>query len=303
MHIRNGLFNISSSSRLFLFPSQRLCTRHMISSLTRIDTLLLPLVAAEVPLQKQNGFERIRSNHGLIKMKQHYKKYKQNGNNDISTFHMQRRYISSSNAFNNVFEFVDSINPFGPSLATGKLGNLNDEYEVLEELGSGRFGVVKRAIHKESGREYAVKSITKSRVDSIHELKNEISILAKLAHPNVMKLFEVIEDRAQIHIITELYTGGELFDRIIQQGVFKESDAAMLMKQLFEALKYLHANGVVHRDIKPENLLLSSKDANARLVLVDFGLSGTYDPNASEKKVFHMQCGVSCLSDIFKIVS
>ncbi len=192
-------------------------------------------------------------------------------------------------------------NPFGPVLATGKMSNLEDEYEILEDLGCGRYGVVKKVLHRRRMKEYAVKKIAKTKIESVEWIKNEINILTKLNHPNVMKLVDVIENRAYIHLVTELYTGGELYDTIVKFDSLNESKTACIMKHLFESLKYIHDNGVIHRDVKPENLLFSSndKDGRSRLVLVDFGLSTTFNPHSKEKGYLRAQCGVSLYLSFF----
>ncbi len=203
----------------------------------------------------------------------------------------QKQQIKKRSSMGNDNESLN--NPFGPSLATGKISHMEDNYDTLEEIGAGRFGVVKRVLHKRSLKQYAAKQISKCRIESINEYKNEINVLSRLNHPNIAHLVDVVENRASLHIITELYTGGELYDKINKQGTFNEYDASKIMKQLLNALVYLHSNGVVHRDIKPENIVFSSNDDDARLVLVDFGLSGTFDPNAKEKGFLRLQCGVS----------
>ena len=89
-------------------------------------------------------------------------------------------------------------------------------------------------------------------------------------HPNVVKLFEAYQDKKRYYIITEMITGGELFDQITKRPYFSERDAAHIMKQVFSAIAYCHANNIVHRDLKPENIVL---DKNGHVKLTDFGLS------------------------------
>ena len=101
----------------------------------------------------------------------------------------------------------------------------------------------------------------------------EVDILRSLDHPNILKLFEFYEDGRNYHLVTEMCTGGELFDRIIEKGHFNENIAALVMHQVLSAVNYCHANKIVHRDLKPENLLLESNDMNAPIKVIDFGTS------------------------------
>jgi len=92
-------------------------------------------------------------------------------------------------------------------------------------------------------------------------------------HPNIIRLYETFEDHRNIYLVMELCQGGELFDRIIEEGHFTEKDAAVLMKQIFSAVHYLHSNCVMHRDLKPENFLFLNKKPTSPLKIIDFGLS------------------------------
>lgn len=84
----------------------------------------------------------------------------------------------------------------------------------------------------------------------------EIELLKTLDHPHIIKIFEVIDEPARLHIVTELCVGGELFDKIIASKFFTEKQAAYYFRQLLSAISYCHSHGIVHRDLKPENLLL-----------------------------------------------
>jgi calcium-dependent protein kinase len=126
---------------------------------------------------------------------------------------------------------------------------------------------------------YAIKSIRKSKVNKIEVLKREIDILKEVNHPNIIKLIEVHEDLKYLHLITELCTGGELFDRIIAktqspEGHFSEKDAANLIRDILDAIAYCHdEKQIVHRDLKPENFLFASSADDAPVKIIDFGLS------------------------------
>jgi len=152
--------------------------------------------------------------------------------------------------------------------------SIEDVYTVGKELGRGAFSVVYEAKEKKGGGMYAVKIIQKKNVQQdLHRLAIEMNILKSVDHPNIIKLKDLFETDESLYIVTELVTGGELFDRIVGKGSYSEKDAAHLMKKLIMALEYLHQKDIVHRDLKPENLLLKSAEEDNEIKLADFGLS------------------------------
>ena len=133
---------------------------------------------------------------------------------------------------------------------------------------------MKKARHKETGEIFAAKVISKKNVQQdLHRLAIEMEVLQTVHHPNIIELKEVFETEEMLYIVTELVTGGELFDRIVSKGSYSEHDAAALVRKFVEALDYLHDKGIVHRDLKPENLLLKNDDEDTDIKLADFGLS------------------------------
>ncbi|OEH74097.1 CAM CDPK domain-containing protein [Cyclospora cayetanensis] len=159
---------------------------------------------------------------------------------------------------------------------TGKIQSLYDIDPTT--LGSGTYGSVSRAVRRSTGMQRAVKTISKSQVKSIERFRREIDIMKSLDHPNVVKLFETFEDHRNIYLVMELCEGGELFDRIIAEGHFTEKRAALLMRQVFSAVNYLHSNHIMHRDLKPENFLFLSSARDSPLKIIDFGLSCRFKP-------------------------
>jgi len=146
-----------------------------------------------------------------------------------------------------------------------------DIYEIDKELGKGATSVVHKCNAKGTKNHWAVKVIKKSVEKKI--ACTEIGVLLKLKHPNIIRLKEVFETANEISLVLELVTGGELFDRIVSRGFYSEKDAAKCVKEMLEAVKYLHENDVVHRDLKPENLLYENTSDDACLKIADFGLS------------------------------
>jgi len=151
---------------------------------------------------------------------------------------------------------------------------IEDVYTFERELGRGAFSVVKLGRHKKTGEEVAIKVIEKKNVEQdLHRLATEMQVLKSVDHPNIIKLKEIFETDEMLYIVTEVVTGGELFDRIVDKGSYSERDAAILVQKLVTAIEYLHSKNVVHRDLKPENLLLKSAEHDTEVKLADFGLS------------------------------
>lgn len=147
-----------------------------------------------------------------------------------------------------------------------------------KKLGQGTYGSVCKGRNKDTGQIRAIKTISKSQVKNLERFRLEISIMKSLDHPNIIKLFETFEDHRNIYLVMELSQGGELFDRVIEEGHFTEKDAAGLMKQIFFAVHYLHSNHIMHRDLKPENFLFLNKSRDSPLKIIDFGLSCRFKP-------------------------
>ena len=138
-------------------------------------------------------------------------------------------------------------------------------YQVLENLGEGTYGKVKKVKHKQLGEIRAMKIVNKKLSSSMYE----IEILRKISHPNIVNIFEIFEDKKKYYIINEFCDGGELFSAISEKGFFSELEANKLIRQILQTLNYLHSNNIVHRDLKPENIMLMSNGKD--LKVIDFG--------------------------------
>jgi len=166
-----------------------------------------------------------------------------------------------------------------------------EKYTMGDVLGRGAFSVVKEVVSKRSGRRYAVKIIDKKNVgQDMQRLRTEIEILTRVKHPNIINLKEIMEDEDTLFIITELVTGGELFDKIVELGAYTEADAAELVAKMVSAIDYLHSMNIVHRDLKPENLLLKDTNKIAEVKLADFGLSKIVSEGV-QKQMMQTACG------------
>lgn len=150
----------------------------------------------------------------------------------------------------------------------------HDTYDLGEQLGSGHFATVHKAVEKKSGQEFAVKVFSKRRNDDSWRtsgVKQEIAVLMSVSHQNVLCLQGNYDEDDGVYLVLELAPEGELFNHIIRNGKLSEDDTRKIFIQLFNGLKYLHDRGIAHRDIKPENILLMDK--NLTVKLADFGLA------------------------------
>ncbi|MBA0722168.1 hypothetical protein Golax_002860 [Gossypium laxum] len=150
-------------------------------------------------------------------------------------------------------------------------------YDLDKELGRGRFGITYLCTEKGTGRKYACKSISRRKLSTdrdIEDVRREISIMQHLTgQPNIVEFKGAYEDRQNVHLVMELCSGGELFDRIIAKGSYSERQAASICRQVVNVVNACHFMGVMHRDLKPENFLLVSKDEISPIKATDFGLS------------------------------
>lgn len=155
--------------------------------------------------------------------------------------------------------------------------DIKSVFDFSKVLGKGQFGTTRLAIEKLTGKHYACKSIAKrklSTAEDVEDVRREIQIMHHLAgHPNVVEIKGVYEDKQYVHLVMEVCSGGELFDRIVQRGYYTEKDAADIFRTIVSVVSHCHTMGVIHRDLKPENFLLTDTTPSAQLKATDFGLS------------------------------
>lgn len=157
----------------------------------------------------------------------------------------------------------------GTIIAPSRVGN----FIFRGTVGSGAFSVVKLSYHEELKQFFACKIVPRNRINSDdleQHFELEIRINQQMHHQGVVQIVDLQKDDLNYYIFMEFCPNGELFKYIVDRGRLSEPEAVVLLKQMLEALKYVHSLGVAHRDLKPENLLL---DPTGRVKISDFGLS------------------------------
>lgn len=156
------------------------------------------------------------------------------------------------------------------------------KYRLLKTIGKGNFARVMLARHILTSNEVAIKIIDKTQLNpnSLEKLFREVSIMKLLQHPNIVKLYEVIETDKTLYLVMEYVNNGEVFEYLVKNGRMKENIARQKFRQIVSAVQYLHSKKIIHRDLKAENLLL---DQNLDVKIVDFGFSNMYTEGKRQK--------------------
>lgn len=155
-------------------------------------------------------------------------------------------------------------------------------YDLQERvLGTGALGVVREAVCRRSSRRVAVKSMNKTCLSEkqLEEVRAELDLHATLSHPSIVKFEAAFESDAEVFVVQELLSGGELFDRVTQRTRLSEKEAANIAMQLLEAVAFMHGRNVMHRDIKLENIVFSQEEGS-RVKLIDFGYATRFEDGA-----------------------
>ena len=176
-------------------------------------------------------------------------------------------------------------------LVTKQKGNPSDKYIIGRKIGSGSYGTVYEATNIIFKSRVAMKMIIKHENMNSSTIKDEIDILKKLSHPNIVKIYEFYESTNCFYLINEFCDQGELYN-YINRSTLNEQQLAIIFYQVFSGLCYLHENNILHRDIKPENILISKKEKDLNsdeeyfwIKIIDFGTAKIFQKGESEKKV------------------
>ncbi|TSP36127.1 Serine/threonine-protein kinase SIK2 [Bagarius yarrelli] len=150
-------------------------------------------------------------------------------------------------------------------------------YDIERTLGKGNFAVVKLARHRITKSEVAIKIIDKTQLDAanLEKIYREVEIMKLLDHPHIIKLYQVMETKNMLYLVTEYAKNGEIFDYLASHGRLSEVEARRKFWQILSAVEYCHERSIVHRDLKAENLLL---DANMNIKIADFGFGNFFQP-------------------------
>lgn len=165
---------------------------------------------------------------------------------------------------------------------------VRDLYDLVEELGRGKFGTVYRCKEKKTGMELAAKFININRKEEKADVESEVEIMKILQHPRLLQLYDAFDDvnKKEMCLILELIEGGELFERVIDDDfILTEKACVAFMRQICEGVAFIHSKNVLHLDMKPENILCLTRTGN-RIKLIDFGLARKYDPKKKLQVLF-----------------
>ena len=198
----------------------------------------------------------------------------------------------------------DNINFNKETFILKSSGTIAKKYLKIKDISNGTYSKIYLVQNKTDFKLYCCKEILKCKVADLSKFKNEINILSKVDHPNIIRLYEIFEDERYISLIMEYCQGGELFQKINdlaeKDQSFSEKEAVKIFKQLMSAVSYCHSQGICHRDLKPENILFLTKDPNSPIKIIDFGLSkifGEIKPimkgNKVEKNIMSLRVGTA----------
>ena len=174
-------------------------------------------------------------------------------------------------------------------LVTKGTNNPNDNYKRTKILGQGSFGIVYLVKHKQLNCYFAMKVIKKNNKNEKEEqtLMNEINILRKMDHPNIVKINDFYTTKTEYILVTEYCPEGELFYEIKNFAPFNEALTGWYMKQILSAVCYCHKLKIIHRDLKPENILIYQKNKNGfnTIKIIDFGTARIFNKNKYDKSL------------------
>ncbi|GAB0086178.1 death-associated protein kinase related [Sergentomyia squamirostris] len=161
-----------------------------------------------------------------------------------------------------------------------------EHYELIKEVGRGKFGTVYKCREKSTGLELAGKFVPIPKRDDRRNVEREVEIMNSLQHPRIIQLYDALEFGKMMCVVLELIEGGELFERVIDDDfILTEKACIVFVRQLCEAIEFIHRKNILHLDLKPENIMCLTREGN-RIKIIDFGLARKYDPDKKLQVLF-----------------
>ncbi|XP_075167097.1 stretchin-Mlck isoform X1 [Haematobia irritans] len=181
----------------------------------------------------------------------------------------------------------DTTDDFHKPISIKAGGEFKDRFQILEELGKGRFGVVYKVQEKEdSKRILAAKMIKCIKSKDRIKVQEEISIMKSLKHPKLLQLAASFESSREIVMVMEYITGGELFERVVADDfTLTERDCILFVRQVCEGVAYMHSQSIVHLDLKPENIMCKTRTCH-QIKIIDFGLAQRLNTDSPVRVLF-----------------
>ncbi|XP_050422462.1 titin homolog isoform X2 [Adelges cooleyi] len=182
---------------------------------------------------------------------------------------------------------TDYGNTLVPKKVTIESGDLfTSQYEVLDELGKGRYGVVHKVKERDSSKYFAAKFVRCIKAKDKEKAQEEVDIMNCLRHPKLLQLEAAFENAREVVMVTEYISGGELFERVVADDfTLTEKDCILFTRQICEGVDYMHKQNVVHLDLKPENIMCQSRTSH-QIKLIDFGLAQIIQPGQPVRVLF-----------------
>uniref|UniRef100_A0A182IQ33 Myosin light chain kinase n=1 Tax=Anopheles atroparvus TaxID=41427 RepID=A0A182IQ33_ANOAO len=168
-------------------------------------------------------------------------------------------------------EPMESPSPPLMTIAAG--GNFDEQFEVVKEVGKGRFGVVYKVIARQGETVMAAKKVKCIRMKDKERVWQETAIMEGLEHPKLLRLYATFELPKEIIMVVEYISGGELFERVVADDfTLTEKDCVIFVRQICQGVEHMHTRQIVHLDLKPENIMCATKTSH-EIKIIDFGLA------------------------------
>ncbi|XP_017077859.1 myosin light chain kinase, smooth muscle-like isoform X4 [Drosophila eugracilis] len=176
---------------------------------------------------------------------------------------------------------------FGQSVSVQSGGDFKSRFEIIDELGKGRFGIVYKVQERGQPEQLlAAKVIKCIKSQDRQKVLEEISIMRSLQHPKLLQLAASFESPREIVMVMEYITGGELFERVVADDfTLTEMDCILFLRQVCDGVAYMHSQSVVHLDLKPENIMCHTRTSH-QIKIIDFGLAQRLDTKAPVRVLF-----------------